>query len=326
MKYNLALLAGGDSGEHEISLKSAAVVAKNIDLEKFNVYIIVQKGVHWQYKHEDRWIEVDKNDFSLFIDGNHITFAGVFIIIHGTPGEDGKMQSYFDMIGMKYTTCAADVSLLTFNKAYCNAMVRESGLANVAKNVRLFIDQPYEVEEILQKVSLPVFVKPNAGGSSVGMSKVKNREDLQPAIEKAFHEDKQVLIEEYIAGRELSVGTFLYKNEIIPFPVTEIVPKTEFFDYDAKYKGLSDELTPAPIEDSLREQIQQTAKNLYAYLGCRGVVRFDFIVHPEKGIYFLEVNTTPGQSEQSIVPQQVRCMGWGVEKLYARLIEETLGI
>lgn len=326
MKYNLALLAGGDSGEHEISLKSAAVVAQNLDSEKFNIYVIVQKGTHWQYQHGNAWIEVDKNDFSLHMDGQHITFSGVFIITHGTPGEDGKMQSYFDMIGMKYTTCGADVSQLTFNKAYCNAVVKESGLANVAKNIHLFIDQSYNIDEILQKVSLPVFVKPAAGGSSVGMSKVKLKQDLKPAIERAFREDKQVLIEEYIAGRELSVGTFLYKNEIVAFPVTEIVPKTEFFDFDAKYNGLSQEITPAPIEDTLKEQIQQTARNLYAYLGCKGIVRFDFIAHPHQGIYFLEVNTIPGQSEQSIVPQQARCLGWGVKKLYARLIEETLGI
>lgn len=324
MKKRIALIAGGDSGEYPISIKSASMVAQQIDSTRYTVYFIEIKKSHWVYKHPQLGeIAVNKDDFSLNIGEEKIVFDLVFNMIHGSPGENGKLLGYFDILGIPYTSCSTITSALTFNKAYCNAIVQNAGVA-VSKNMHLFKKKTNNPNEILSKLSLPVFVKPNQGGSSVGMSKVTRAEELAPALEKAFAEDDEILVEEFVKGRELTCGVFEYNGEIIRFPVTEIISKKEFFDYEAKYNShLADEITPAQISEQDTQRIQDTAAKLYATLNCKGVVRFDFILN-SNNLWFLEVNTVPGMSDASIVPQQIQALGYSLSEFYTMLIEESL--
>ena len=324
MKKNIALVAGGYSGEYEISIRSAGQIAQNIDTNKYNVYTIVIEKKSWYYSIEDKHIEIDKNDFSLTLNEKKINFDGALIIVHGTPGENGLLQGYFDMLNIPYTTCSALVSTITFDKEVCNALVRSFDIVNVAKNTSVFKDEKLDLDKISETINFPLFVKPSEGGSSIGMSKVSCKEDLLPAIEKAFEVHHKVLIEEFIEGREFSCGVMqVGEKEIIAFPMTEIVSQTEFFDYDAKYNGLSNEITPAQVSNELMLRVQETTKKLYKRLNCSGVCRIDFIYREKDDkLFFLEVNTTPGQSAQSIVPQQVRAMGRDTKWLYQTLLEQ----
>lgn len=323
-KKNVALVCGGYSGEYVISLLSAEQIENNLQKD-FNLYKIIITKEDWFYEKNGKRFSVDKNDFSLNIDGAKIKFDAVFIIVHGTPGENGLLQGYFDMLGIKYNTCDALCSAVTFDKTTCNAVVRELNIVNVAKNVTIYDNEAIDINNILSKVSLPVFVKPSQGGSSIGMSKVKVKEDLEKAIKQAFEVHGKVLIEEFIEGVELSCGVFMEKGEIIVFPVTEIVPKAEFFDYEAKYNGSTDEIVPARINDGIRNLVQKTTEKIYKDLNCKGVCRIDYIYNREKDkLYFLEVNTTPGQSLNSIVPNQVRAMGKDVHWLYYTQMAEIL--
>jgi D-alanine-D-alanine ligase len=327
MKKNIALLAGGYSGEYVISIQSADTIDKNLDREKYNVYKIFIAREGWWYETADgKKITVDKNDFTITINGEQILFDAACIAIHGTPGEDGRLQGYLDMMGIPYTTCNAIVSALTFNKSYCNKVVKAFNIVSIANSVHLIKSEPYSMGNILEQLKLPMFVKPNEQGSSLGVSKVKTVEQLLPAIEKAFKEDTQVLIEEYIEGREVTIGVYRSNGYVYTLPATEIVSKNEFFDYEAKYTpGVTSEITPAPIDEAINEQLKTKATYIYKHLNCNGVVRMDFIL--QKGtnkLFFLEVNTTPGQSENSIVPQQVRADGKTLMEFYGMLIEECL--
>ncbi len=326
MRKNIALLAGGYSGEYVISIKTAETIEQNLDREKFEVYKIIVSKESWTCTIEDTAIEVDKNDFSLNIKGQKVTFDCVFIAIHGTPGEDGKIQGYLDMLNIPYTTCNSIVSALTFNKSYCNNVVKSFNVVNIANSVHLIKGEHYSVGAILDQLALPVFVKPNESGSSLGVSKVKDVAGLLPAIEKAFKEDKQVLIEEFIEGRELTIGVYKTNGTIEALPATEIVSKNEFFDYEAKYTpGVTNEITPANIPPQLKEQLESKAIHIYRRLNCRGVVRMDFILQSSSGkLFFLEVNTMPGQSENSIVPQQVKEAGITLQNFYGELLEDCL--
>lgn len=328
MKKNIALVAGGYSGEYVISIQTAATIEKNLDTELYNVYKIVIERSSWWYEKDGRKIEVDKNDFSLNIDGQKIKFDAAFIAVHGTPGEDGRLQGYFDMLQIPYNTCNAIVSALTFNKSYCNKVVKAFNIVNIANSVHLIKSEAYSVGNILEQLQLPMFVKPNESGSSLGVSKVKSVEELLPAIEKAFKEDDQVLIEEFIEGRELTIGVYRMNGYIYTLPPTEIVSKNEFFDYEAKYTpGVTNEITPAPIDDSTREQLENKASYIYRHLNCRGVVRMDFILQKKTNkLFFLEVNTMPGQSENSIVPQQVIAAGNTLKEFYGSLLEDCLKV
>ena len=310
MKKNIALVAGGYSGEYEISIRSAGQIAQNIDTNKYNVYTIVIEKQSWYYSIEDKHVKIN--------------FDGALIIVHGTPGENGLLQGYFDMLNIPYTTCSALVSTITFDKEVCNALVRSFDIVNVAKNTSVFKDEKLDLDKISETINFPLFVKPSEGGSSIGMSKVSCKEDLLPAIEKAFEVHHKVLIEEFIEGREFSCGVMqVGEKEIIAFPATEIVSQTEFFDYDAKYNGLSNEITPAQVSEELMLRVQETTKKLYKRLNCSGVCRIDFIYREKDDkLFFLEVNTTPGQSAQSIVPQQVRAMGRDTKWLYQTLLEQ----
>lgn len=324
MKKTIALVTGGFSGEAVISYKSAVTIDNNLDKSKFNVYKIDINPSGWFYEDKNgKKTEVDKNDFTLTLNGDKIKFDAVFIGMHGTPGEDGKLQGYFDTLKIPYTSCDAGTSAITFNKRYTVAVAAFSGI-KVARSVLLIKDNFGSPEEVIQNLKFPVFVKPNNGGSSIGMSKVnKPSDELGAAIEKAFKEDEQVLIEEYIKGRELTIGVFKTNGNIITLPITEIISKKDFFDYEAKYEGASTEVTPAQVEETIAEQIRNTAKKIYALFNCRGVVRIDFIYNEEEGKpYMLEINTIPGQSDASLVPQQVRAMGWSLKEFYTRLVEE----
>lgn len=322
-KKIIAIAAGGDSGESVISLSSAQVIKNNIDTKRFDVYTIFINKQKWVYiPDKGKEISVDKNDFSVKIGGKKITFDCVYIAIHGTPGEDGRLQAYFDLLDIPYTTCGQMVSALTFNKAYCNKVVAQFGV-NTAKSLHVFIENPLLPAQILKELKLPIFVKPNNGGSSIGMSKVKHTKDLPAAIRKAFKEDKEILIEEYIKGSEITCGVFKYKGKLTVLPVTEIVSKTEFFDYEAKYKGKSKEITPACISEDDEIQCKSTSAMLYQKLNCKGVVRFDYIL-TKKGLYFLEMNTVPGMSEASIIPQQAKFFGYSISEFCSMIIEDAL--
>ena len=323
MKKKIALITGGYSGEAVISYKSANAIEKNIDANKWDCYKIDINPLGWNYLSQDeKKFPVDKNDFSITIDGNKINFDAVLVSLHGTPGEDGKLQGYFDTLNIPYSTCDTATSALTFNKRYTVAVASFAGM-HVAKSVHLFKHIPVTTGQILKELKLPVFVKPNNGGSSIGMSKVKLPGELQTALDKAFKEDDQVLVEEFIKGRELTIGVFKSKGEVIALPITEIIAKNEFFDFEAKYEGASDEITPAVIEESVAEKIRAEARKAYAIFNCKGIVRIDFIYDEASGNpCMLEINTVPGQTEASLVPQQVVAMGWTLKQFYSALIEE----
>lgn len=326
MKKNIALVTGGFSGEAVISYKSAVTIDSNLDREKFNVYKIDVTLQGWFYELPDgKKIQVDKNDFSLAIGNEKIKFDAVFIGMHGTPGEDGKLQGYFDTLRIPYTSCDAATSAITFNKRYTVAVAKMAGI-NVANSIHLFKHTPVPASKIIDQLQFPVFVKPNNGGSSIGMSKVnKASEELEVAVEKAFKEDDQVLVEEMIKGREFTVGVFKSKGNITVLPITEVISKKEFFDFEAKYQGASTEVTPAELDEVAANKIREAAQKIYAVFNCRGVVRIDFIFNEEKNEPFmLEINTIPGQSEASIIPMQVKAMGWSLKEFYTKLLEEAL--
>lgn len=323
MKRKIALVTGGYSGEAEISYKSAITVGNNIDGNKFDVYKIDIHPSGWWYENEaGQKTPVNREDFTVNEGGEKITFDAVLLCIHGTPGEDGKLQGYFDMLHLPYTSCDAATSALTFNKRYTVAVAAFGGIY-VAKSLHLFKHTSITPEQVLAQVALPVFVKPNNGGSSIGMSKVNKAEDLQAALDKAFNEDDQVLVEEFIKGREFTIGVFKTKGNIIVLPVTEVKTHNEFFDFEAKYQGKSEEITPAEISEEILQKLTGSAKKVYALLNCRGIVRIDFIYNEaNQQPYMLEVNTVPGQSQASVVPQQVRAMGWSLQDFYTAVIEE----
>lgn len=328
MKKNIALVTGGFSGEAVISYKTAVTIDNNLDRELFNVYKIDINPHGWIHELADgRKIEVDKNDFSLQIDNQKVRFDAVFIGMHGTPGEDGKLQGYFDMLRIPYTSCNASASALTFSKRNTVAVAAMAGI-DVSRSVLFVKGEKNSPDEAVGHLRFPVFVKPNNGGSSIGMSKVNSASDeLGAAIEKAFKEDNEVLVEEYISGREFTVGVFKAGGEITVLPITEVKADADmpFFDFVAKYQGRSSEVTPAEINEDMAGKLRAAARKIYGVFNCRGVVRIDFIYNEEAGRPFmLEVNTIPGQSEASIVPQQVRAMGWTLKDFYTKLVQQAL--
>lgn len=327
-RKNIALVAGGYSGEYEVSLGSADTIEKHLDKDKYAVYRILITREGWYYTGDDgRRCSVDRNDFSLPLPEGRVTFDAVFIGIHGTPGEDGRLQGYFDMLGLPYTSSGAITSGITFNKAFCNRVVAALGAAKVSRSVHVFRDQPFHDGQVFEKLRFPVFVKPAEGGSSLGISKVDiPTKGFRRALETAFAEDQQVLIEEYIRGREITCGLFCREGDLQVLPLTEVISRKPFFDYEAKYTpGMSEEVTPAQLEPAVAAHIGEAAEKLYRGLNCRGLVRMDFILEEGSGdLYFLEANTMPGQSENSIVPKQVRAAGMTLQDFYGILIEECL--
>ena len=320
---------GGYSGEHDISIASGSQVYGQLDHTKYNVYKIVVERDGWYWLDGQEHKPVDRGDFTVDVGGRKVHFDLAFIIIHGNPGENGVLQGYFDMLGIRYTTCGFYTSALTFQKGYCNPVVKSFGVVKVAESVLLYEEPDRKgLDDLQRRLKLPVFVKPAAGGSSVATTKVKSADGLLPAIREAFGEDRAVLVEECIVGREFDCGVIRKADgEKLVFPVTEIIPKGghEFFDYEAKYEGFSNEVTPAEVDDRIATHIQQVSLQLYDLLGCKGIVRFDYIHDTAADeLYFLEVNTIPGQSAESIVPKQARAVGISPAELYEMCIQAAL--
>jgi D-alanine-D-alanine ligase len=325
MKKRIALVTGGYTGESVISLKSAAVIEKTIDRERYDVYKILIYPGNWHHVTEtgDK-VMVDLNDFSLTINREKIKFDGIFNILHGSPGEDGKLAGYFDMIGLPYTTCDQLTSAITMNKGYTKAIVDDIPELYIAKSIQLFENSAANISRIEAELTLPLFIKPNNGGSSIGMSKVKTWEELPEALDKAFAEDTQVLVEEFISGREFSIGVFRGKGEITVLPSTEIVSSKEFFDFESKYiPGMTEEITPGRMNTEEVERVGRIATQVYEKLNCKGAVRIDYFLQKETAqFYFIEINTVPGQTETSLISQQVKAIGKDVKEFYTELIEE----
>jgi D-alanine-D-alanine ligase len=322
---NVALLAGGFTGEYEVSINSAKNIAANLDADKYKVYTILINRDSWVYETGNKSIVVDKNDFSIVLNGEKITFDFAFITVHGTPGEDGKLQGYLDLIGIPYNTCDATTSAITMNKAYTKAIVHGIHGLNTAKSIQLHQKDRHDTATIASSLKFPLFIKPNNGGSSVGMSKVYSVGGLQEAIDKAFQEDSQILIEEFIKGREFSIGIARLNGKITVLPATEILTTKDFFDYEAKYTtGVTNEVTPADLPPEKNHEIAEIVTQVYLRLNCRGMVRVDFILLEEtQEFFFIEINTTPGQSANSLIPQQVRAAGMSVQEFYGQIIEGT---
>lgn len=316
-------MAGGNSSEREIALQSAAQIHAALDAEKYDVTLIDLNGRSWSHTTADgKRYEVDKNDFSITIGDRKINFEYALILIHGTPGEDGRLQGYLDLMEIPYSSCSMTSSVITFDKVTTKRTLQ--GRVNLAREVFLRRGEAYDAEAIIAELGLPLFVKPNASGSSFGVTKVKAADALEDAIRLAFTESDEILIEECIVGREMGCGVMIVGGKEYIFPVTEIIAKNDFFDYEAKYTaGMSEEITPAEISEEVRKELNRMTLEAYKTCRCSGVVRVDFIVTAEGKPYFIELNSIPGMSGGSIVPKQAREMGMSLGELYDLVIEDT---
>lgn len=331
-KKVIAVIAGGDSSEDVISYKSGAQVYGCLDRTVYEPYLVVlRKGV-WRVNPVDATpqgatVPVDLNDFSFMVPetGRRVKFDYALIEIHGTPGENGILQGYFELVGIPYSTCTPEVSALTFNKSLCKAALRGRPGINLAREILLHRGEPVpEADTIIKELGLPLFVKPNASGSSFGVTKVKSAEQIVPAVEAAFAESDAVLLEQFVDGREVSCGMMVIDGREWILPVTELISEKEFFDYEAKYEGACREVTPAELPEDVVRRLNEATATAYHTLGCRGVVRVDFIIDRHTGEpYFIEVNTTPGMSAASIVPQQWREAGLTMGEAFGMIINET---
>jgi D-alanine-D-alanine ligase len=317
----IAIVAGGHSSEFEISVKSASEVEKVLS-SGYITYVIMIRGTSWYWEDQKgRYHNIDKNDFSLVADGTRIRFDAVFIAIHGSPGENGLLQGYFDMMNIPYTSCGAFCSAITFNKQACKLFLKEYKIP-MADAILIRGNEKPDTKKIIEQIGLPCFVKPNDSGSSFGVTKVKKIDELIPAIFTALKESNEVLVEAFMKGREVACGVVKTKSKALVLPVTEIISKNEFFDYEAKYTpGKSDEVTPADLPSTVTEEIRELSSLVYDLLGCKGIVRVDFIVIEEKP-FFLEINTVPGMTKESLVPKQAEAAGIPLGELYSTVIED----
>jgi len=324
MKKNIAIVAGGDSSEVVVSLKSAAGLYSFMDKERYNLFIITIVGNVWQVEwSDDEKIAIDKNDFSFIRNGEKTTFDFAYITIHGTPGENGILQGYFRLIGLPFSCCDVLAAAITFNKFTCNQYLKGFGV-KVSESLVLRVGQTVSDEEVASTIGFPCFVKPNVGGSSFGVTKVKSVDQVQSAIAKAFEEGDEVMIEAFMSGIEITCGMYKTKEKTVVLPITEVVPENEFFDFDAKYKGQVQEITPARISDTLTARVQKLTAAIYDILGCKGIVRIDYIISEGDVINLLEVNTTPGMTTTSFIPQQVRAAGLDIKDVMTDIIENEL--
>ena len=324
-KKNIAIIAGGDSSEYVVSLKSAQGVYSFIDKEKYNLYVVIIKKGDWHVElGNDQTAPIDKNDFSFTSENKKIRFDFAYITIHGTPGENGRLQGYFDVIGLPYSCCGVLAASLTFNKFVCNNYLKSMGI-RVADSIRLVNKQLPAASEVVERLGLPVFVKPNDGGSSFGTAKVKSQEELLPAIQNAFDEGDEVIVESFMSGTEVTCGCYKIKEKEVVFPLTEVVSKNEFFDFEAKYNADKvEEITPARISGELTKQIQALTSKIYDLVGAKGIIRVDYIISSENEVKMLEVNTTPGMTTTSFIPQQVRAAGLDIKDVMTEIIENEL--
>lgn len=324
MKRTVAIIAGGDSSEHEVSMNSAKGIYSFIDKEKYNLYIVELSKKAWEAVLPDGTrAKVDKNDFS-FMDGNNkIKPDFAYITIHGTPGENGILQGYFELLDIPYSTCDVLVSAMTFSKFTLNQYLKGFGIRvaeSMLVNKRFGIDD----KDVVEKIGLPCFIKPNASGSSFGVTKVKTVEQIQPALKAAFAESDDVMIEAFMDGIELANGCYKTKDKSVVFPITEVVSQNEFFDYNAKYNGEVTEITPARLSPELTDRVKKLTSAIYDILGCKGIVRVDYIITEGEKINMLEVNTTPGMTATSFIPQQVKAAGLDIKDVMTDIIEEGL--
>ena len=321
MKRTIAIVAGGDSSELVVSLRSAQGLYSFIDKERYNLYIVEMEGHRWEVVLPDgSKTPIDRNDFSFMENGEKKQFDFAYITIHGTPGENGILQGYFDLLGIPYSSCNVLVSAMTFNKFTCNQYLKGFGI-RVAES--LILRKGFEItdEEVINKIGLPCFIKPNAGGSSFGVAKVKTKEDIQPAIEKAFEESDEVMIEAFMKGTEITCGCYKTSDKEVVFPITEVVSANEFFDYGAKYNGESQEITPARLPEDTAERVRLLTSAIYDILGCSGLIRIDYIITEGEKVNLLEINTTPGMTATSFIPQQVRAAGLDIKDVMTDIIE-----
>ncbi len=323
MKRTIAIVAGGDTSEYEVSLRSAQGIHSFIDPERYNVYIVVLHGTDWHVRLDDgTQLPIDRNDFSFTLHGEKVSFDFAYITIHGTPGEDGRLQGYFDMLHLPYSCCGVLAASLTYNKFACVQYLRAFGV-RVADSLLLRRGQSIADEQVVEKIGLPCFIKPSLGGSSFGVTKVKTTEQIQPAIAKAFEEADEVMVEAFMPGTEITCGCYKTRTKSVVLPVTEVVTHNEYFDYDAKYNGAVDEITPARIPDELRDRVQQLTSAIYDILGAKGIIRVDYIITEGERINLLEVNTTPGMTATSFIPQQVRAAGLDIREVMTDIIENS---
>ena len=323
LKRNIAIVCGGDSSEHDVSLRSAQGLYSFFDKERYNVYIVDIKGQDWHVELPGGiTARIDRNDFSFVEDGKAKWFDYAYITIHGTPGENGILQGYFDLIGIPYSTSGVLVEAMTFDKFVLNQYLRGYGVS-VADS--LLIRQGYEQlvsdDEIEQHIGMPCFVKPAADGSSFGVSKVKNKDQLAPAIRKAMLESDEIMVEQFLDGTEISIGVYKTKEKAVVLPATEVVTQNEFFDYDAKYNGQVQEITPARLSEDVTRRVREITSHIYDILHCNGIIRIDYIISKEGKIFMLEVNTTPGMTPTSFIPQQVRAAGLEMKDVLTDIVE-----
>ena len=323
MKRTIAIIAGGDSSEYEVSMSSAKGIYSFIDKEKYNLYLVELTRHKWEaILTDDSRTPIDKNDFSFMENGVKVKPDFAYITIHGTPGENGILQGYFELLGIPYSTCDVLVSALTFSKFTLNQYLKSFGV-RVAES--MLVNKHHEVSEdlIIEKIGLPCFIKPNASGSSFGVTKVKTREQIRPALEDAFEESDDVMIEAFMDGIELANGCYKTKEKSVVLPITEVVSQNEFFDYNAKYKGEVTEITPARLSPELTDRVQKLSSAIYDILKCKGIVRIDYIITEGEKINMLEVNTTPGMTATSFIPQQVRAAGLDIKEVMTDIIENA---
>lgn len=321
MKRIIAICGGGDTSEYQVSLRSAQGIYSFIDKEKYTLYIVQMHGLDWHVQLPDgATAPIDRNDFSFQLHGEKVKFDFAYITIHGTPGEDGRLQGYFDMLHIPYSCCGVLAAALTYNKFPCNQYLKTFGV-RIAESMMLRKGMTVSDEEVMEKIGLPCFIKPSLGGSSFGVTKVNKAEDIQPAIAKAFDEAQEVMIESFLQGTEVTCGCYKTRKKSVVFPISEVVTHNEFFDYDAKYNGQVDEITPARIADEVRDRIQQLTSAIYDILGAKGIIRVDYIITAGDKINLLEVNTTPGMTATSFIPQQVRAAGLDIKDVMEDIIE-----
>ena len=323
LKRNIAIVCGGDSSEHDVSLRSAQGLYSFFDKDRYNVYIVDIKGQDWHVELPGGiTARIDRNDFSFVEDGKAKWFDYAYITIHGTPGENGILQGYFDLIGIPYSTSGVLVEAMTFDKFVLNQYLRGYGVA-VADS--LLIRQGYEQlvsdDEIEQRIGMPCFVKPAADGSSFGVSKVKNKDQLAPAIRKAMLESDEIMVEQFLEGTEISIGVYKTREKSVVLPATEVVTQNEFFDYDAKYNGQVQEITPARLSEDVTRRVREITSHIYDILHCNGIIRIDYIISKDGKIFMLEVNTTPGMTPTSFIPQQVRAAGLDMKDVLSDIVE-----
>ncbi len=326
LKRNIAIVCGGDSSEHDVSLRSAQGLYSFFDKERYNVYVVDVKGQDWHVNFDDGdTARIDRNDFS-FIDktGKAVVFDYAYITIHGTPGENGIMQGYFDLIHMPYSTSGVLVEAMTFDKYVLNNYLRAFGV-NVADSILLRREDDYDEKAIEKRLGMPVFVKPAADGSSFGVSKVKNADQLAPALRVAFMESDEVMVEQYMEGTEISIGCYKTHDKSVVLPATEVVTSNEFFDYDAKYNGQVQEITPARLSEETARKVAEETSRIYDILHCNGIIRIDYIITKDAEghdkVNMLEVNTTPGMTATSFIPQQVKAAGLDIKDVLTDIVE-----